>query len=116
MDEKIYSLAKELNELLNKDERVLRLNQLEKELDDSYEVYNLSLAKDRAIEEYSRIKELYGEDSQESKSTILLAKQAKEDLNSHPLVKEYLTVYSEVRNLYLSIDQILFSDLRKDNK
>ena len=42
MNEKIYSLSKSINEELNSKEEVKLLNKLEKELDDSYEVYVLS--------------------------------------------------------------------------
>ena len=68
MDDKIYSLAKSLNEELNNDPRVKKLNELEKALNDSYDVYTLSRIKDDALEEYSRLKDIYPEDSRGSDS------------------------------------------------
>ena len=34
----------------------------------------------------------------------------KEALDNHPLVKEYLKAYSEVRDLYFQVNEILFND------
>ena len=113
MDSKIYTLAKSLNEEINNDPRVIKLNELEKALNDSYEVYTLSNKKDEALEEYTRLKEIYSDDSEELKASLLKLKEAKEKLNNFPLVKEYLTQYSLVRDLYLEVDNILFSEFRK---
>ena len=115
MDSKIYNLAKSLNEEINNDPRVFKLNELEKALNDSYEVYTLSNKKDEALEEYSRLKEIYPEDSEELKASLLKLKEAKEKLNNFPLVKEYLAQYALVRDLYLEVDNILFSEFRKGN-
>ena len=38
--------------------------------------------------------------------------KAKEELNNHPLVKEYLEVYSRVRDIYLQINNILLNDFK----
>lgn len=113
MDEKIYNLAKSLNESLNDKEEVKRLNELEKELNDSYEVFKLSYEKDETLNTYSRLKEIYGEDDPRVIGALKEAKEAKEKLSNFPLVKEYLAQYSKVRDLYMEIDNILFSDLRK---
>ena len=113
MDEKIYSLAKSLNEELNNDPRVVKLNELEKALNDSYEAYTLSNKKDEALEEYTRLKDIYPEDSEELRAALLKVKDAKEKLNNFPLVKEYLAQYALVRDLYLEVDNILFSNFRK---
>ena len=115
MDSKIYNLAKSLNDEINNDPRVIKLNELEKALNDSYEVYTLSNKKDEALEEYSRLKEIYPEDSEELKASLLKLKDAKEKLNNFPLVKEYLAQYALVRDLYLEVDNILFSEFRKGN-
>lgn len=115
MDSKIYNLAKSLNEEINNDPRVIKLNELEKALNDSYDVYVLSNKKDEALEEYSRLKDIYDEDNEELKASLLKLKEAKEKLNNFPLVKEYLAQYSLVRDLYLEVDNILFSEFRKGN-
>jgi len=116
MDERIYNLAVNINEELNKNEDVLLLNEIEKKMNDSYEVYSLSNKKDEALEKYVSNKELYGEDHDITINSRNVLKKAKEDLQNHPLVKEYLEVYSRVRNLYLEIDDILLGEYKKEKK
>ena len=113
MDEKIYRLAISLNQEINNNPEVIRLNELEKALNDSYDVYALSNKKDGALEEYSRLKEIYPEDHELVKAALLKVRDAKEKLNNFPLAKEYLAQYAIVRDMYLEIDNILFSDFKK---
>lgn len=115
MEDKIYFLAKEINEELNNHPDVIFLNRLEKELNDSFEVYILSNKKDDALEKYISNKEAYGENSPEAEKSMKELSSTKEELNNHPLVKEYLSVYSRVRDLYLEIDHILLSDYKRGN-
>lgn len=115
MNEKIYSLSKSINEELNNKEEVKLLNKLEKELDDSYEVYVLSNKKDEALEKYISNKDLYGDDSDITKESLKELKKAKENLNNHPLVKQYLEVYSKVRDLYLQINNTLLDDFKGEH-
>ncbi len=112
MEEKVYSLAYEINEELNKSEDVKRLNELDKKLNDSFEVYTLSNKKDDALEKYLSNKDLYGEDNEITINSLKELQTAKEELNNHPLVKEYLEVYSRVRDIYLQINNILLDDFK----
>lgn len=116
MNEKIYSLSKSINEELNDKEEIKFLNKLEKELDNSYEVYVLSNKKDDALEKYISNKDLYGDDSDITKESLKELKKAKENLNNHPLVKQYLEVYSKVRDLYLQINNILLNDFKGEHR
>ena len=116
MDDKIYLRAKEINEELNKNEDVILLNKLEKEMNDSYEVFCLSKKKDECLEKYLANKDMYGEDNELTISSLKELSAAKEELQNHPLVKSYLEVYSKVRDLYLEIDDILLSSFKKVNK
>ena len=113
MEDKIYFLAKDINSELNNNPDVILLNELEKELNDSYEVYTLSNKKDEALEKYLSNKEALGEDSEITKQSLKELSLTKEALNNYPLVKEYLSVYSRVRDLYLEINNILLADFRK---
>ena len=97
MNSKIYELSKKLNLSLLNDQRVKNLAMLEEELDNSYEVYVLSQKKDEALNNYLNIKEIYPNDNEQTKDA---------------LVKKYLSIYNEVRDLYMEIDQILFSDFK----
>lgn len=112
MDEKVYFLASEINEELNKSEDVKLLNELDKKLNDSFEVYTLSNKKDDALEKYISNKDLYGEDNEITIKSLRELQKAKEELNNHPLVKEYLEVYSRVRDIYLQINNILLNDFK----
>ncbi len=116
MDDRVYFLAKEINEELVNNPDVILLNELDKELNNDFEVYQLYLKKDRALEKYVDRKEYYGEDDPCVKEARLEAKAAKEELNNHPLVRRYLEVYSRVRDLYLEINNILLDDFSGGNR
>ena len=107
----IYLLAGELKDLLDNDERIIRLNKLEKQMNENEEVMALSYQKDLAVSAYSDALNHYANNSPEIKKYQHELFVKKEDLDNHPLVKEYLKAYSEVRDLYFQINEILFNDL-----
>ena len=111
MDEKIYSLAFELKELLSHDERITLLDSLEKKLNENEEVMALAYQKDVAATNYSDALNHFSENSEEVKKAQKELYEKKKALDSHPLVREYLSAYSEVRDLYFSVNDILFSNL-----
>ena len=107
----IYLLAGELKDLLDNDERIIRLNKLENELNNNEEVMALSYQKDLAVSAYSDVLNYFANDSEEIKKYQHELFLKKEALDNHPLVKSYLKAYSEVRDLYFQINEILFNDL-----
>ena len=112
----IYLLAGELKDLLDNDERIIRLNKLENELNNNEEVMALSYQKDLAVSSYSDALNHFANNSEEMKKyqhDLFLKKEA---LDNHPLVKEYLKAYSEVRDLYFQVNEILFNDLSLHKK
>lgn len=112
----IYLLAGELKDLLDNDERIIRLNKLENELNNNEEVMALSYQKDLAVSSYSDALNHFANNAEEMKKyqhDLFLKKEA---LDNHPLVKEYLKAYSEVRDLYFQINEILFNDLSLHHK
>ena len=111
MQDNIYLLASELKDLLNNDPRIILLNELEKKLENSEEVMALSYQKDIAVSAYGDALNHYKEGSDELKEYQKEMFHKKEALDNHPLVKEYLKAYSEVRDLYFAINDILFNDL-----
>lgn len=113
MNERIFDLSTRLNESLVNNPKVKELNKLEEELNNSYEVYLLSQKKDEALESYSKLKEIYPDDNAEVKAALIRLKEAKEALNNHPLVKSYLSIYNEVKYLYMEVDNILFSEFKE---
>lgn len=112
----IYLLAGELKDLLDNDERIIRLNKLENELNNNEEVMALSYQKDLAVSAYSDALNHFANDSKEIKQYQHELFLKKEALDNHPLVKEYLKAYSEVRDLYFQINEILFNDLSLHQK
>lgn len=111
MQDNIYFLASELKDLLNQDSRIIRLNELEQKLEKSEEVMALSYQKDIAISSYSDALNHFDENSEEIKKYQKELFLKKETLDNHPLVKEYLKAYLEVRDLYFQINDILFGGL-----
>jgi cell fate (sporulation/competence/biofilm development) regulator YlbF (YheA/YmcA/DUF963 family) len=112
----IYLLAGELKDLLDNDERIIRLNKLENELNNNEEVMALSYQKDLAVSSYSDALNHFANDSEEIKKYQHELFLKKEALDNHPLVKSYLKTYSEVRDLYFQINEILFNDLSLHQK
>ena len=112
----IYLLAGELKDLLDNDERIIRLNKLEKEMNANEEVMALSYQKDLAVSSYSDALNHYANDSEEIKKYQHELFLKKEALDNHPLVREYLKAFAEVRDLYFQINEILFNDLSLHQK
>lgn len=112
----IYLLAGELKDLLDNDERIIRLNTLENELNNNEEVMVLSYQKDLAVSAYSDALNHFANNSEEIKEYQHELFLKKEALDNHPLVKEYLKAYSEVRDLYFQINEILFNNLTLHQK
>ena len=80
----IYNLARELKEMLDHDERIIRLNALEKELNNNEEVMALSYQKDVAVSSYSDALNHYAQDSEELKKYQHELHLRKEALDNHP--------------------------------
>ena len=114
MNERIISLATSLNEEINNHPKVKRLNELDKAINDSFDVYQLSKKKDEALEIYINNKKIYGEDNKLTLESLENLRKAKEALQEYPLVKEYLSVYSEVRNIYMKVNEIVLGGLIED--
>lgn len=107
----IYSLSYELKDLLSQDERVVLLDKLEKEMNANEEVMTLAYQKDLAINNLSDAINHFGENSEEAKNAQHELFLKKEALDNHPLVRQYLKAYQEVRELYFNLNDILFSNL-----
>ena len=107
----IYSLSYELKDLLTNDPRIVRLNELEKKMNGNKEVMALAYQKDLAVSEYSDALNHFAKDSEEVKKAQHNLHLKKEALDNHPLVREYMKAYSEVRDLYYQLNDILFSNL-----
>ena len=112
----IYSLSYELKDLLTNDPRIIRLNELEKKMNENEEIMALAYQKDLAVSEYSDALNHFTKDSEEVKKAQHNLHLKKEALDNHPIVKEYLKAYSEARDLYYQLNDILFSNLNLNMK
>ncbi|NLZ15253.1 MAG: YlbF family regulator [Erysipelotrichaceae bacterium] len=111
MNNDIYSIASELKKILEDDSRLKLLNDLEQQMNDNEEVMALAYQKDIASAEYSDALSHFREDDDITIKARQQLYRSKKNLDEHPLVRQYLKAYSEVRNLYLEINNILFGDL-----
>ncbi len=114
MDEKILSLTYQLKTALENDERIALLNKLEQKMSSNEEVMALSYRKDMALDRYNEMCKFFKDDSEEVIKARKLLAEAKKELESHPLVREYLSAYQKVRVLYEHINETLFSYLNKN--
>ena len=112
----IYSLSYELKEMLANDERVILLDKLEKEMNENEEVMALAYQKDVAVTNYNDALNHFSSDSEEVKKAQHELHLKKEALDNHPLVRQYLNAYSQVRDLYFELNDILFSNLNTNLK
>ena len=106
--EKLTLLKKELES----DPRVLKLNELDKKLNENEEVMKLAYKKDMASVEFDDALKHFGENSKEAKEALKKLHDAKYDLDVHPLVDEYQKAYKEVRLLYEHVSKELFGEFR----
>lgn len=111
MAKDIYNLAYELKDTLMMDERIKRLNEVEEKMKNDKDVIALAYQKDLAVSSYSDALNHFSEDSKEVKEAHRNLYEKKLALDSHPLVREYLNAYKEVRDLYFQMNDILFKGL-----
>ena len=111
MPQDIYSVSFELKELLSSDPRIILLDELENKMNENEEVMALAYQKDLAINDYNDALNHFASDSEEVKKAHHHLFTKKEALDNHPLVRDYLKAYSQVRDLYFQINEILFSNL-----
>ncbi len=116
MDKALYDSLNKLKASMEKDPRVLELNEVDKRLSLNEEVMKLSYKKDMALTSYEDACKHFGETSSEA-----LAKQkelylAKLELDNHPLVREYNEKYQAVRLMYDEVNKELFGDFISKHK
>ena len=102
----------ELKEAIAADPRVKALEGLEKKLSQDEEVLSLSKAKDEAERKYNEVLRVFAAESSKAKEAQKALFAAKLALDEHPLVKEYNAAFVAVKDLYLMMDDILFSSFR----
>ena len=115
MDEKIFFLTDELKKEMDKDPRFLRLQEVEERMNNDEEVMRLAYQKDLKSDHYNDLLKIYDDKHPLVVSARKELVEAKANLESHPLVKEYLNAYKEVKMLLYKVNDILFSDFKGEN-
>ena len=114
MNEELLELTNKLKIAIEKDERIISLNEIEKKMNDNEEVMALSYRKDVSLDEYNEACRHFSDESEPVVKARQKLANAKKELESHPLVREYLSAYQKVRILYEHINETLFSYLNKN--
>lgn len=114
MNEELYLKVNNLKALIENHPSVIRLKELEKKMNENEEVMALAYRKDIASSIYSDTLNHFSEDSEQAKEKMKQLHEAKLALDNHPLVKEYLSCYKEVRELYSELNNILFANFNSN--
>ena len=115
MDEKIFSLTDELKKEMDNDPRFLKLQEIEEKMNNDEEVMRLAYQKDLKSDRYNDLLKIYDDKHPLVVSARKELVEAKTNLESHPLVKEYLKAYAEVKMLLYKVNDILFGDFKGEN-
>ena len=116
MNEQILNKCQLLKEAIEKDPRILLLNQLEKEIENNEEVMVLSYKKDVALANYEDTIKYFKDDQDKIQEAQKLLAESKYNLDIHPLVKQYNKAYLEVKLMYEEINKQLFYIFRTHHK
>ena len=109
--DKVIEKAYKLKNAMDIDPRFIKLNDIEKKMENDSEVIRLSYKKDLLEDRYNDALRHFDKESKEVKDAQHELYLAKKELESHPLVREYLSSYQEVRLIIETINDTLFSDL-----
>ena len=112
MDENIYFLTQKLKEAMKNDPRFISLSEKEKAMENSEEVISLVMKKESANQKYNDMLKYFPSDSKEAQEAKKELEIAMENLDSHPLVKEYQKAFKEVNIILNKMNSILFQDLK----
>ncbi len=112
MQEDILKVIDELSVALKEDSRIKRLNELEEKLYEDPSLLELVKKKDALERDYEDTLSYSSYDSPEAITKQKALYEAKLELDSYPLVKEYNEIYVQVRDLYMQIDDIIFAPYR----
>ena len=111
MKESIELALASLSNALKEDTRVQEMKEKENRMMESEEVIHLSHRLEEAERTYGLA--VSSTDKSMIEKTKIVLHEAKLALDSHPLVKDYTEAFIIVRDLYMQIDDIIFSPYRK---
>lgn len=113
MNDILLKSINKLNDEIKNDQRVINLEQLSKEIDNSPEVRKLSAIMNEKASLYEDAIKHFGEESQYTKNCQKELYISKKNLDELPLVISYNKAYQQVRLLYEEINHSLFSPFQK---
>ncbi|MCX5775132.1 MAG: YlbF family regulator, partial [Firmicutes bacterium] len=109
MEKDVNELAYNLHEAIENDERVEQLKKAEKVMESDETVMRLSYAFDVAQTQYNDVLKIHSENSKEAGIAQKKLYESKKALDENPLVKKYMQAYSEVRNIYGQVQEMIFA-------
>ena len=109
MNEIMLDKVEKLKKEITNHPDFIRLNELEKELNENDEVMKLCYRKDVCVTNYEDSMRYFGENSDEALKAQKLLYDAKLELDLNPLVKKYNEQYKKVKELYDKINKEIFS-------
>jgi cell fate (sporulation/competence/biofilm development) regulator YlbF (YheA/YmcA/DUF963 family) len=104
----IISLAYDLKDILEQEPVVVHLEALNQQLNEHQSLLMMTDRFHALQEDYTRLWELYGDDHPQLMEVQKQLHQQKIMIDAHPLVREYLKAYGQVRILYRSIQTEVF--------
>lgn len=116
MDDALYLKVIQLKDCLEKDPRIIKLNNIEKEMSRCDELMKLSYRKDMACLAFNDALKHFAKNSKELKEAQVTLYEAKLNLDMHPLSKKYNQAYKEVKKLYALINKTLFEPFSKSEE
>jgi predicted RND superfamily exporter protein len=112
MDSNIITKSEELKALMKKDPRIIRLDNLEKELYKHPELVEQSKKMNDLVNQYELALKIHPRDSKEVQALYHQVYEAKLALDKNPIAKEYNEAFIAVNDLYMAIDDIIFGPYR----
>lgn len=109
MNQALFEKFNELKNEIENSPEVKELNRLNSLLEKNDEVMKLCYRKDMAVTNYEDALKHFGEKSEEVKNAQKALYQAKLDLDSNELVKNYNKQFALVRKMYDRINEEIFN-------
>ncbi len=113
MEATLLNALDSLKAALDQDPRVRALAESEDQMSRSPEVRRLAERKDAAQTAYEDVVARFGVRAAATLAAQKALYEAKKALDEEPLVQRYNAAYSEVRDLYMAIDDTLFGPYRR---
>lgn len=108
----VITLAQKLKATIESDSRVELLNHYDEQLNRNQTLLSLVESYQFAQKNYQSMWESFGDDSPHLLRARAELHQVKTQVDSHPLVRDYLKAYGQVRELYQIIQQKVFSPFK----